>query len=68
VTKKDAEALRRVRVRQLFRERSSEQRTETGIMGFYGWLEKHHPELLPTGRDPYRHLKMDLKGLYKGYR
>jgi hypothetical protein len=54
------------RVRQLFEARPSEQRTETGVLLFYGWLEQHHPELLPTGQgDPYQHLKSDLSGLYK---
>jgi hypothetical protein len=63
---RDSEAVRLARVRQLFEARPSEERTETGVLLFYGWLEKHHPELLPTGPgDPYQHLKVDLRGLYQ---
>ena len=60
------EAVRRVRVRQLFQARPFEQQTETAALLFYRWLEQHHPELLPRGQgDPYQHLKVDLEGLYK---
>jgi len=60
------ENIRVARVRQLFESRSSEQRTETGVLLFYGWLEHHHPELRPTGQgDPYQQLKVDLRGLYE---
>jgi len=70
---KDIEEVRRVRVRQLFEARPSEERTETGVVLFYRWLQQSHPELLPTERvapwteprDPYKQLKVDLKGLYK---
>jgi hypothetical protein len=60
------EALRVLRVRQLFEVRSSDERTETGVLHFYAWLEKHYPHLLPTGpEDPCQHLKVDLAGLFK---
>jgi hypothetical protein len=43
---KSAEARRRGRVRQLFESRPPEERTETGILAFYGWLREHHVGLL----------------------
>ena len=60
------EALRRSRVRQLFQDLPDDQRTEGGILVFYGWLHKNHPELLPAlhERDAYQQLKVDLSGLY----
>jgi hypothetical protein len=64
-TKKDTEAVRRVRVRQLF-EAGPFERTEIGIFKFHGWLHDHRPELLPKrSDDSYQHLKSDLSGLYK---
>lgn len=65
--KEDAEAVRVARVRQLFEVRYAEERTETGVLLFYAWLKKHHPELLPKEkqRDPYQHLKVDLTGQYE---
>jgi hypothetical protein len=61
-----SDALRRLRVRQLFESRSAEEHTETGVLLFYAWLEEHYPHLLPSGPgDPYQHLKVDLVGLYK---
>jgi len=66
MSKRDTEALRRARVRQLFGARPSEEHTETGVLLYYAWLQKYFPELLPTDQgDPYQHLKVDLKGLYK---
>jgi hypothetical protein len=63
---KDAEAKRRTRVRQLYEARPSEDHTETGILPFFAWLDKHHPDLLPRGPgDLFEKLKGDLKGLYK---
>ncbi len=70
---KEAEAVRRARVRQLFKARPFsgplqriEDRTENEVLTFYGWLQHHHPELLPKSRgDVYKHLKVDLSGLYK---
>jgi hypothetical protein len=62
----DSETVRIARVRQLWEARPSDERTETGVLIFYGWLEKHLPELLPSGPgDPYQHLKADLAGLYQ---
>ena len=59
------EELRRHRVRQLFIGHPAE-RTETGVLLFFAWLEKHYPHLLPTAPgDPYQNLKMDLDGLFK---
>lgn len=66
MTLRNNEPMRIVRVRQLFEVRSSEEHTETGVLLFYDWLEKHYPHLLPSGPgDPYQHLKMDLVGLFK---
>ena len=66
MTKKEFEAVRLVRVRQLSEARPAEDRTETGVLPFYAWLQKRYPELLPTGpSDAYQHLRADLKGLYK---
>jgi hypothetical protein len=64
---KSAEARRRGRVRQLFESRPPEERTETGILAFYGWLREHHVGLLPRAHDgdAYQALKVDLSGLYK---
>ena len=62
----DTEALRKARVRQLFQARPAEDYSETGVLLFYAWLEKYHPELLPNGRGgAYPHLKVDLHGLYR---
>ncbi|MGB2666300.1 MAG: hypothetical protein WAK48_20025 [Candidatus Acidiferrum sp.] len=66
MTLKSDEPMRVLRVRQLFDVRCSEEHTETGVLLFYAWLEKHYPDLLPTGPgDPYQHLKMDLSGLFE---
>jgi len=67
MSNKSAEARRRARVRQLFESRPPEERTETGILAFYGWLREHHVGLLPRahGGDAYQSLKVDLSGLYK---
>jgi len=64
--KKGSDAVRRERVRQLFEARHGEERTETGVLLFFAWLEKHHRELLPLEKqgDLYQHLKGDLEGLY----
>ena len=63
---KNVEAVRLARVRQLFQARMSEAQTETGVLLFYVWLQKHCPQLLPSGpADQYEHLRVDLKGLYK---
>jgi len=60
------EGLRIARVRQLFESRPSEEHTEAGVLLYYAWLQKYFPELLSTERgDPFQHLKVDLKGLYK---
>jgi hypothetical protein len=55
---------RQARVRELWLERPAEQRTGNGVMAFYGYLEKNHPELLKRSHgDPYQQLKTDLRGL-----
>ena len=43
------------------------KRTATTVLIFYGWLERHRPELLPEGKhdDPFQYLKSDLNGLYQ---
>jgi hypothetical protein len=63
----DSEVVRRARVRQLFETVLSEELTETGVLLFYRWLKKYHPELLVRNEqdDPYDHLRMELEGLYK---
>lgn len=63
------EGVRRVRVRQLFLARYARHHnkpTANDVLLFFAWLQGHYPHLLPKGRqgDPYRHLKVDLKGLY----
>jgi hypothetical protein len=71
--RRQAEAVRLARVRQLFEARPFsgplqriEDRTEKEVLTFYGWLHQHHPELLPKRQgDMYKHLKVDLSGLYK---
>ncbi len=67
-SKKDTEAIRRTRVRQLFQALPSKGRTEAGIMKFYGWLQVRHPQLFPRTRrdgEPYQVVMAELKGLYK---
>jgi hypothetical protein len=66
-SKRDSEVLRRARVRQLFETVLSAELTETGVLLFYRWLEKYHPELLVREEqdDPYQHLRMELEGLYR---
>jgi hypothetical protein len=66
--KEDTEQLRVARVRQLFAARyPHEKRTGNDVFAFFGWLEGHHPELLPKPAhgDPYQFLKSDLHELYK---
>lgn len=66
MTKNDSEAVRVARVRQLWNARPYAERTGTQVLMFYGWLEKHYPDLLKHGKgDPYQHLKVDLRGLWK---
>jgi hypothetical protein len=48
--KKDPEAVRRIRVRQLWEAGLLKERTAIGVLDFYGWLDKHHPDLLPPGK------------------
>ena len=66
-SKNDSDLVRRERVRQLFRMRLPEELTETGVLLFYRWLQKYHPELLLRKKrnDSYQHLRMELEGLYK---
>jgi len=66
-SKNDSDLVRRERVRQLFRMRLPEELTETGVLLFYRWLQKYHPELLlrKNRNDPYQHLRMELEGLYR---
>ena len=64
--KKEAEAMRRARVRQLFEAWPLGDRSENAVMKFHGWPHQHHPDLLPRGRgDLYKRLKVDLGGLCK---
>ena len=56
--------MRLARVRQLWLVRTPKERTAKGVLIFYAWIEKWHPELLPPGTgDAYQHLKVDLEGL-----
>jgi len=48
--KKDPEAVRRIRVRQLWEAGLLKERTAIGVLDFYGWLDKHDPDLLPPGK------------------
>src|SRR5215472_8069129 len=52
--KDNSEAVRRDRVRQLFEVRYAEERTETGVLLFYAWLEKGLTTRTrrPFGRQP----------------
>jgi hypothetical protein len=66
MAKKQSEEVRLERVRQLFSAYAGGPRDETGVLLFYRWLEKYRRDLLPTAPgDPYEHLKMDLRGLYR---
>lgn len=61
--KKDAESIRRERVRQLWKARSPEDRAyETGPLNFCKWLEDHNlSELLPPGQgDSCQRLRTEL--------
>jgi len=70
-TANDPEDVRVARVRSLFQEwiKRHREKKQPGMadmtdLGFYCWLLKHFPELLPHGKgDPYQLLKSDLKGL-----
>ena len=68
-TKKISEEVRVAQVRQLFLAPHPDpaKRTATTVLIFYGWLERHRPELLPEGKhdDPFQYLKSDLNGLYQ---
>jgi hypothetical protein len=59
-------------VRRLWLERPESQRTENHVLGFYGWLYQHRPELLPRkkryGDSQYQGLFTFLRGLYAGER
>ena len=62
--RKDSEAVRVARVRQLWQARAPKERTSADVLIFYGWLEQHYPNLLKRGKgNPYQHLKVDLSGL-----
>jgi len=54
---KEADALRVARVRQLFQIRHPGNPKETEILIFFGWLQRHNPDLLPKEEqgDPYQH-------------
>ena len=68
-TRKDSEALRRARVRNLWecwKPRQSQMLSgmaNLDVRKFRGWMLEHYPQLLPVGRDPYHSLKLDLEGL-----
>ena len=55
-TKKISEGVRVAQVRQLFLAQHADpaQRTATIVLIFYGWLERHRPELLPQGKHDAR--------------
>jgi hypothetical protein len=67
LSKNDTEAVRRARVRQLFESFQNSDRSETGVLKFYYWLQDQYPHLLPPAHvgDAYLQLKVDLSGLYK---
>jgi hypothetical protein len=59
--KEKEEAIRKLRVRQLWEASSERNARETGPLNFSKWLEEHHPELLPPGRgDAYERLRAEL--------
>jgi len=64
-----SEQVRVAQVRQLFVAHHPDptKRTATSILIFYGWLERHRPELLPQGKrdDPFQHVRSDLSGLFE---
>jgi hypothetical protein len=66
LSQNDMEAMRLARVRQLFGEFQNNDRSETGVLKFYCWLQDHYPHLLPPAHvgDAFEHLKVDLSGLY----
>ena len=64
--KKDPEAVRRERVRQLYETRLVHERIKTGVLLFYAWLEKRYPHLLPAGPGGLsERLNVDLSGLFQ---
>ena len=67
MNKKESEALRRSRVRQLFESLPCEKRTEAEVLLFYLRLQEQHTDLVPSvcGHDAYEQVKVDLTGLYK---
>ena len=68
-TKKQIDDQRRATVRELWLQRSPNKLTRSDVLGFYGWLEIHRPELLKHGQgDPSQQLEIDLQGLIFGER
>jgi hypothetical protein len=65
-SKRDADAMRREQVRQLFVARGPVKRTANDVLNFYLWLRQCGPELLPRDKrdDAYQQLRSDLDGLY----
>jgi hypothetical protein len=62
----DSEVSRRERVRRLFVAQYSAERTANDVLNFFLRLLQNNPDLLPrvAERSMYRHLKVDLDGLY----
>jgi len=57
------DADRRAQLLTLWLERPEDERTDTGIVNFYQWMEENHPDLLQRGKgDPYQTLRADLVG------
>ena len=63
-SKRDPDATRRERVRELFLAQSPANRTANDVLVFFLWLLRCSPELLRKRGSPYDHLKTDLDGLY----
>jgi hypothetical protein len=65
----DPEAVRRGRVRSLFAAHNAGTSPNgDDVLVFFGWLQQHHPELLPKvkkGDSPCQQLKVDLHGFYR---
>lgn len=48
MTSEADDALRVLRIRQLFETRSAQERAETDIAVFYAWLHEHYPDFFQT--------------------
>jgi len=55
------EAVRKLRMRQLWEVSSERHRPETGHLNFTKWLQEHFPNLIPPGEgDPCQRVRAEL--------